>query len=70
MRVSEIRVNQIRVNQGLGVLQEIPAFRDFRIPDPHYFVILFQASTLWISCHFVIVHNQKEKKKENTFWKG
>ena len=28
-------------------LQGISAFGNFLIPDPHYFVILFQASILW-----------------------
>ena len=28
------------------LLQEVPAFRDSRIRDPHYFVIQFQASIL------------------------
>ena len=41
---------------------EAPAFHDFRIRDPHYFVILFQASILWIPHHFMIL-NKKRKKK-------
>ena len=29
--------------EGTALLQGIPAFRDFTIPDPLYFVIQFQA---------------------------
>ena len=32
----------MRVSRGIGV-QGIPAFRDFTIRDPRYFVILFEA---------------------------
>ena len=36
-------------------IQGIPAFRDFTIRDPRYFVILFQASISWIPLHFMIL---------------
>ena len=48
---------------GFRVIQGIPAFHDFRIRDPGYFVIQFQALILWNSCHFMIF-----KKKLYTFF--
>ena len=41
-------------------LQEIPAFRDFTIRDPLYFVIQFQASI-----HGFEEKKSKKKKKKN-----
>ena len=48
-------------------LQEVPAFRDFTIRKPRYFVILFQASISWIPRNFVIleVKNKSEIFSEN-----
>ena len=46
-------------------LQGIPAFRDFTIRDPLYFVIQFQASISWIPHHFMIL--KKKIKKKNFF---
>ena len=43
----------------------IPVFHDFTTRDPHYFVILLQASILWIPLHFMIL---KEKIQENIFF--
>ena len=47
-------------------IQGIPAFRDFTIRDPLYFVIQFQASILWIPYHFMIL--KKKSKKKFFFW--
>ena len=47
-------------------IQEIPAFRDFTIRDPLYFVIQFQASILWIPLHFMIL---KKKSKKTIFFR-
>ena len=47
------------------IVQEVPAFRDFRIRDPRYFVIWFWAL---ISCnprHFVISKTNKKNNYEN-----
>ena len=44
-------------------LQGIPAFRDFTIRDPRYFVILFQASIRDFERK-----NQKKKKKSEIFF--
>ena len=44
-------------------IQGIPAFRDFTIRDPQYFVIWFQAIFREIPRHFVIF--EAKKKKEN-----
>ena len=41
---------------GKILLQEIPAFCDFRICDPLYFMILFEASISW----FWIIEKQKK----------
>ena len=51
MRVSEIRVNQIRVNQGLGVLPETPLpQRGYR-----YVQVLFEKVLCLINTkHFAI----------------
>ena len=45
-------------------IQEVPAFRDFRIRDPRYFVIWFQALNSWNPHYFVIL-----KVKIIFFWK-
>ena len=41
----------------------VPAFRDFTICDPHYFVIIFKLSISWIPHYFMIL--KKESKKKN-----
>ena len=43
-----------------NLLQGIPAFRDFTIRDPLYFVIQFQAS----------IHGFEEKKSKKKFFFG
>ena len=51
MRVSEIRVNQIRVNQGLGVHQENPEILNIVtifILNPHYYVTQKTWKLKWI----------------------
>ena len=45
-------------------LQGIPAFRDFTIRDPLYFVIQFQALNSWIPLHFTILKKKIKKKKK------
>jgi hypothetical protein len=42
-------------------IQGIPAFRDFTIRDPRYFVILFQA-------FLKKKEKRKKKKKSELFW--
>ena len=51
----------------LRLIQGIPAFRDFRIRDPRYFVIHFQGSNSWIPLYFVIL-KKKVKKKSKKNW--
>ena len=43
-------------------VQEVPAFRDFRIRDPRYFVICFQALFRENPLHFVIFLKKNAKK--------
>ena len=50
-------------------IQEVPAFRDFRIRDPRYFVILFQASISGIPRHFGILTPIKRPKNFQNFQK-
>ena len=40
----------------------IPAFRDFRIRDPRYFVIQFQTLISWIPHHFMIFKKKNVNK--------
>ena len=48
-------------------LQEIPAFHDFRIRDPRYFAILFQALILWFP-HLFLNLNTKISYLDITIW--
>ena len=57
--------NSLTLYYSLNHIQEIPAFRDFTIRDPRYFVILFQASISWIPPHFMILKKKKKKNSEN-----
>ena len=62
-RCTEVRFTSF-LSGGIitAIVQGIPAFRDFTIRDPLYFVIQFQALNLWIPLHFMILKKKIPKK--------
>ena len=60
----------LRETIALFLIQGIPAFRDFTIRDPLYFVIQFQALNSWIPLHFMILKKKSKKKNPKIFQKN
>ena len=70
-RFTEVRFASLLSGGFITAIQEVPAFRDFTIRDPRYFVILFRAPIHENPRRFVILKRnlQKEKFGGGFFWK-